>query len=176
VPRHPCTDQAPAGGGSRINVAQRFAGSGERSVIGWCLCVIATERPCVRRSGRNRDATLNPATLGRTFAHNACAFSVTRSPWPAYSSGNCVGIGSLLQPRCWPGTAAWSRRSGPIQFGPAAHRLTCRRCEAVVVRWYWAAPTRRGRGGASRRAVEALPRLAPRPARKRRELQAARGR
>lgn len=63
-----------------MDVAQRSVSSGERSVIGWCLCVIATGAAAafaVAGSTGTRRLTR------RAWPHvraNACAFSVTRSP------------------------------------------------------------------------------------------------
>jgi hypothetical protein len=41
-------------------------------------------------------------------------------PWPAYSPASCVGIGSLLPARWWPGTA-WLRKNGPTRPGAPVH-------------------------------------------------------
>jgi hypothetical protein len=38
----------------------------------------------------------------------------------------CICIGSSLQRPCWPGTGAWSGKSGPIPTGQAAHRSVTR--------------------------------------------------
>ena len=101
------------------------------AVSGLCHSVrLAAVARSQRRSQRPRDPRL------ATRSHRA---SPSGQPTAALLAGSSnpvrpdsspppppVCIGSSLQRRCWPGTGAWSRKSGPIPPDQTAHRSVTR--------------------------------------------------